>query len=577
MLAFVVGIARAEGFGPALITAGLSAVYVLGMFFIVRPFLSRLQAVYDRQGKLNSGAMALILGLVLLSAWTTEKIGIHALFGAFLMGAIMPKGTQFVRTLMEKLEDFIVVLLLPIFFAYTGLKTQIGLIHGWEMWGFTALIIVVACAGKFGGSAIAARICGFNWRESSVIGALMNTRGLMELVILNIGRELGVIPPAVFAMMVLMALFTTAATSPVLFAIFPPRFYAAEIGAAVGDGQSSRRRRSGPSVLIPVADPQSGRPLLLLADLLTARPPAPAVAMDASGASPASEAVVSRQQLGLPEATPAALRRRIYALHLRKPKELEIYQAVVDDQKPASPSERVGDVSLQPLLEHADQHDVPVEVISFFTRHVARDIVRTAIDRDVDLVLMGSHRPLVGQAVLGGAVNKVLRRSPMDVAVLLHRGMSQVQRILVPYLGGRHDRLALQMAQKLGRNAGAQVTVLHVVPENCDEKSALNAAGAVEGVFTNQDGDQPSPVEFRVVRDAEPVEAALREAQGFDLVIVGLGEEWGLGSHRFRFRRERFAAECPCPLLLVRKSAKKTDAETVTEISAEPAVQPATA
>jgi nucleotide-binding universal stress UspA family protein len=297
----------------------------------------------------------------------------------------------------------------------------------------------------------------------------------------------------------------------------------------------------------------------MLADLLTARPPRATASVDSPVTPVVSEAVSSRQQqLGLPDPIPAAQRRRIYALHLRKPKELEVYQAVVE-QPAASATERAGDVSLQPLLEHAEQRDVPVEVISFFTRHVARAIVRTAIDRDVDLVLMGSHRPLVGQAVLGGTVNKVLRRSPMDVAVLLHRGMSQVQRILVPYLGGRHDRLALQMAQKLGRNAGARVTVLHVVPEHRDEKSALNAAGAVESVFTNQDPDQPSPVEFRVVRDAEPVDAALREAQGFDLVIVGLGEEWGLGSSRFRFRRERFAAECPCPLLLVRKSAKRQE------------------
>src|SRR5205814_3963997 len=109
------------------------------------------QTVHDRQGRLSQNVVALILLLVLASAWTTERIGIHALFGAFVMGAVMPKGTQFVRTLSEKLEDFIVVFLLPIFFAYTGLKTQIGLIHGAEMWGYTLLIILTACVGKFGG------------------------------------------------------------------------------------------------------------------------------------------------------------------------------------------------------------------------------------------------------------------------------------------------------------------------------------------------------------------------------------------------------------------------------------------
>ncbi|HEX8914878.1 MAG TPA: cation:proton antiporter, partial [Humisphaera sp.] len=263
MLAVVVGVARAEGPGPALWTTGLSAVYVLGMFFVVRPFLARLQKVHDRQGRLSLGATALVLGLVLISAWTTEKIGIHALFGAFLMGAMMPKGTQFVRTLTEKLEDFVVALLLPIFFAYTGLKTQIGLLNTWELWGYTGLIIAVACLGKFGGSAVAGRACGLGWRESSVIGTLMNTRGLMELVILNVGLSLGVITPAVFAMMVIMALATTAMTAPVLHYLYPLRFYAAEVGAALGT-RTARRKSSVPSVLIPVADPRSGGPLLRL-------------------------------------------------------------------------------------------------------------------------------------------------------------------------------------------------------------------------------------------------------------------------------------------------------------------------
>src|SRR5207249_3167409 len=136
-----------------------------------------------RQGRLSQNIVAIVFLLVLTSAYTTEAIGIHALFGAFLMGAIMPKGTRFVRTLGEKLEDYTVVFLLPIFFAYTGLKTRIGLINNGELWLDTLLIIAIACLGKFGGSTIAARACGLEWRESSAIGILMNTRGLMELVI----------------------------------------------------------------------------------------------------------------------------------------------------------------------------------------------------------------------------------------------------------------------------------------------------------------------------------------------------------------------------------------------------------
>ena len=176
------------GVSTGLVTALYAAVYVLMMFFlVVRPFLRRIQLIFDSTGRLSQNLLAIILLLVLASAMVTESIGIHALFGAFLMGAIMPKGTMFVRTVSEKLEDFTVVFLLPIFFAYTGLRTQIGLLNHWSLWGYTLLIILTACGGKFGGAAISAKACGVAWREASAVGCLMNMRGLMELIILNIG------------------------------------------------------------------------------------------------------------------------------------------------------------------------------------------------------------------------------------------------------------------------------------------------------------------------------------------------------------------------------------------------------
>jgi nucleotide-binding universal stress UspA family protein len=309
-------------------------------------------------------------------------------------------------------------------------------------------------------------------------------------------------------------------------------------------------------VLIPVADPRSGRSLLQLADLLTA-PPRPA-----HGASPppASSAVVDRQaQLGLSPAAAAALvvdgnasSRKIYALHLRRPAEQDAYSAAASGSSGASASPETrppAELSLQPLLEYGDQAGIPVETIAFVSRDVADDIVRTAIDRDVDLVLMGSHRPLVGRAVLGGAVRKVLAESPADVAVLLERGLMEIRRILVPYLGSKHDRLALDLASRLGRAGGASVTVLHVVSRTDSETDV----GAVQDVFTNKDPSQPAPVEFRVVRGAEPVDAVLAEAGGFDLMIVGVDEPWGLESHLFALKRERLVAESACSLLLVRK------------------------
>ena len=167
--------------------------------------------------------LALILLIMLACAWATERLGIHAVFGAFLAGAILPKERGFVEAVSEKLKDLTVVLLLPLFFAFTGLRTSIGLLSGPALWIDCALVIAVATAGKFGGVTLAARLTGSGWREAAALGILMNTRGLMELVILNVGRDVGVISAPFFAMMVLMALVTTFLTTPLLEWIYPLR------------------------------------------------------------------------------------------------------------------------------------------------------------------------------------------------------------------------------------------------------------------------------------------------------------------------------------------------------------------
>ncbi|HSU16455.1 cation:proton antiporter [Longimicrobium sp.] len=224
ILAGVVALVRAGHAGlPWWGTALGSAAFVAAMIFVARPLLARLERRYERDGRVTQDVLAIVLLVTLASAWTTEALGIHALFGAFLAGAVMPKGEGFVHALTGKLEDVTVVLLLPLFFAFTGLRTRIGLVEGAEMWGFCGLIVLVAVAGKLGGGAVAARMTGMRWREAGAIGTLMNTRGLMELVILNIGLDIGVISPAVFAMMVLMALATTFMTSPLLELVYPAR------------------------------------------------------------------------------------------------------------------------------------------------------------------------------------------------------------------------------------------------------------------------------------------------------------------------------------------------------------------
>jgi len=182
---------------------------------VVRPAAKYLAPRYQDED-VDRGVMAGVLLAVLLSALTTEAIGIHAVFGAFLLGAMIPHDCAIARILTRQMEDVVTVLFLPAFFAFTGMRTQIGLVTSWEDWLTCGLIVVAATAGKFGGALIAARLTGLGWRMSAALGVLMNTRGLMELIILNIGLDMGVISPTLFAMMVIMALVTTLATTPVL-------------------------------------------------------------------------------------------------------------------------------------------------------------------------------------------------------------------------------------------------------------------------------------------------------------------------------------------------------------------------
>ncbi len=219
ILAAVIAIVKAGSIVSALFTIGLAAIYVLTMLYVVRPWLRKTSAETEHGKKINRGTVAKSFFVLLLSAYIAEIIGIHALFGAFLAGVIMPHQFNFKERLTDRIEDISLLVLLPIFFAFTGLRTQIGLLNEGHLWITCGVVILVAVVGKFGGSALAARMVGQSWRESLAIGALMNTRGLMELVVLNIGYDLGILSPQIFAIMVLMALATTLMTGPLLDAI----------------------------------------------------------------------------------------------------------------------------------------------------------------------------------------------------------------------------------------------------------------------------------------------------------------------------------------------------------------------
>ncbi len=195
------------------VTLGGLVAYLVVMICVVRPLLGRYSA---GRPDTSRETVALVLVFLFLSAWATERIGIHALFGAFVAGAILPRTETLTRMIARQLEMITGVLLLPLFFAYTGLRTSIHLLSGGRLWFYCGLIVVVAVFGKLFGCAVAGRASGMSWRDALSVGILMNTRGLIELVILNVGFDLGVISPTLFSIMVIMALVTTLMTTPVL-------------------------------------------------------------------------------------------------------------------------------------------------------------------------------------------------------------------------------------------------------------------------------------------------------------------------------------------------------------------------
>jgi Kef-type K+ transport system membrane component KefB len=507
ILAFIVAVARYNGVADAIRTLVLAVAYIALMLAVVRPFLARLDERARTREAMSQNMVALVLILVLLSAFATELIGIHALFGAFIIGAIIPKQHAFAQQLAEKLEDVVVVLILPLFFAYSGLRTEINLLESASDWVMCALIIAVACLGKFGGSAIAARLTGLSWRESSVLGLLMNTRGLMELIVLNIGLDLGVISPKLFTMMVIMALVTTFVTSPLLEWLYPSSEVAKELAAPAGP--------------------------------LKTRPPVPAytvvmcVAYDRTGPGMVN---VAAALCGDQTAS------RLYALRL----------VPAADRVSFVMGQHAGEKSstaLEPLLDTATQLGRDVRPLSFVSARPAEDICRVSEAKQADLVLLGWHKPILGNAVLTGTVHDVMQRATSTVGVLIDHGLSSIRKVLVPYLGGPHDHAALQLAHRLATLSSVDVTVLHVVTP--ERKGRLGVQDRVEELTeTTGSGARET---LKIVNHHDPANAALAEADlGYDLVIVGVGPEWGLEHRALGLLSERIIKYCPASLLIVR-------------------------
>ncbi|WP_462255417.1 cation:proton antiporter [Ferruginibacter sp.] len=439
ILAAVIAIVKAGSFVSALYTIALAVAYVLLMIKIIRPFLKRVGELYTEKENISKGIIALFFLTLIMSAYATEVIGIHALFGAFMAGAIMPDNARFRKMFVEKVEDIALVVLLPLFFVFTGLRTQIGLLNDPYLWKITALIIIVAVTGKFIGSAVAAKFVGQSWKNSLIIGALMNTRGLMELVVLNIGYDLGVLKPELFAMMVIMALVTTFMTGPALDLIgwvFRSKYAAEKKTKAAGQF----------NILISFNHAERGRTLLRIANSF--------IKKTRGNAS-------------------------VTTMHLAQVNELHLYN--IDEYKKES---------FAPIIEESKLISQPIRPLFKAATDVDTEIVDVANEGHFDLLLMGMARSIYEGSLLGrilGFTAKIinperlldqvtgkeslfedapfdertrliLSRTNITAGVFVDKGLQQINTVFVPALSVA-DSWLLPYLEKLVSNTGAQITI----------------------------------------------------------------------------------------------------------------------
>lgn len=456
LLAAVIAVVKAGSAVSALYSICLAIVYVFIMLKLVRPFLKIVGDKYSEKESLTKPVVAFFFITLLLSSYASEVIGIHALFGAFMAGVIMPVNSRFRSIFIEKVEDVAVVLLLPLFFVFTGLRTQIGLLNEPYLWKVTMVIIAVAVAGKFFGSALAAKFVGQGWRDSLMIGALMNTRGLMELVVLNIGYDLGVLSPEIFAMLVIMALATTFMTGPALDII--NKFLPEKKETIATPAQLINY-----NILIAFNSSTKGIALLRLANAFV------------------------KKTLNTSDVT---------LLHLTPSNDLNQYNEAEYEKE-----------SFEPVKQEAHKLSLPVSTMFRPSSDVGGDIVEIADDGKFDFLLIGMGNSVFEGTFLGRVlgftskiinpeklfdtitgkdnlfetsffddrVKNIIRSSKIPLGIFIDKDMTKVEHVFLPVFSAGDSSL-LEYAHRLISNSNSTVIILDsggVVNHNADMKNTI--------------------------------------------------------------------------------------------------------
>ncbi|MEX2238619.1 MAG: cation:proton antiporter [Dehalococcoidia bacterium] len=512
MLAAVIGLVNTGSVNDAFQALGLTAVFAVFMVTGGRFLLGLLAKYYDRTGRLTVDMVAIILAGVLASALATEEIGIHSIFGAFIFGAIMPKRAGITRELVDKVEDFTVIVLLPVFFLVAGLRTNLFTLDEVELVGYTALIVTVAIVGKFVGTGLTARLTGSSTRESIVLGSLMNTRGLTELVILSIGLSLGVLTDRTFAMMVIMALTTTFMAAPIVNRLMPREQFLKEIASAEEVPEMAPATR----ILVALGNPANAGSLVDAGIRLTGkRRPAELLLVRLIPTSRAPEF-----RSGLQEA------------------ESEIDRSID---------------SMRRLVEQAEAHGINARTISFLSDDVGSDLSLVAADQKCDAIVLGWHRASLERRIIRALVHRTFQLAPCDVVVLVDQVGMGIQpavepRVVAALSGGVHDEAVAQVAARVAENMEAELRLAgYLRSQNGHSTEASKDLALLADRVRQDSGLWVVPA----YEEGDALAALVTETAGASVAVVGLGRFW---SHHLDFGEPAasFAAAAGCPVLVVR-------------------------
>ncbi|XP_042390957.1 cation/H(+) antiporter 19-like [Zingiber officinale] len=504
-----------SGSGSPIVTlwvllAGLAFVAVAAFF--VRPVLAWMVRRSHNEGSIKESYICATLVIVLAAGFTTDAIGIHALFGAFVIGVVVPKDGPFAGVLIEKIEDLVSSLFLPLYFVSSGLKTNVASISGARSWALCALVIINACLGKIIGTIVASLISKVPVREAVTLGFLMNTKGLVELIVLNIGRDRKVLNDETFAIMVLMALFTTFITTPIVMSIYKPARQAPPYKHRLverGDMDSEFRMlacfhgsRNIPTIISVVESSRgTGRRRLTVYAMHL---------MELSERSSSISMVHKVRRNGLPFWNKASRNSDQLVVAF------ETYR-------------QLSSVTVRPLTAISD-----LETIH-------EDIVASAQQKRAALIILPFHKVQQmngGLESIGHAyrlVNqRVLQHAPCSVAVLVDRGLGGTTQVAsseisytvaVLFFGGADDREALAYGARMGEHPGIALTVLRFCPAAANPEDIKQDEACIAKfraiLESSTEAERSARFEEAEAADSAGILAAIKRLGRFHLFLVG--------------------------------------------------------